>query len=292
MKVLLLGANGQVGSECRKLIPADSREVLAFTRQQADFSDPDAVFAAVIAAQPDLVVNACAYTAVDKAESESEIAHSVNAESVGAMSRACHELKIPCIHISTDYVFDGTAKTPYCEADTVSPTGVYGASKRAGEAQLLQCNPHSIILRTSWVFGLHGNNFVKTMLRLGAERDHLGVVADQFGCPTAALDLANVIVELIVKCEQGENIEWGVYHCSNQGACSWSEFAVAIFDCAIETGLLNQRPKVAPISTAQYPTPAARPAYSVLNCEKLEQLLGRPMPHWHSALKGLCLALK
>jgi len=291
MKILLFGANGQVGSECRIALNKPGWQLVSLTRQDADFSSTDSVYNSVKQCNPDIVVNACAYTAVDKAESESDLAYQVNATSVAAIGNACQELNIPTIHISTDYVFNGNSKTPYTEADPVAPTGVYGASKLAGEQQLREANPKSIVLRTSWVFGLQGNNFVKTMLRLGAQRDELGVVGDQYGCPTYAADIASVIEELVAQYQQAEQLPWGVYHYSNHGRCSWYDFALKIFECGVQEKLLPQAPKVNSITTDQYPTPAVRPASSVLNCTKLETLLGRSLPHWHQGLINVCRAL-
>jgi dTDP-4-dehydrorhamnose reductase len=293
MRVLLFGANGQVGSECQKVFQKMGWNVLAFTRKDADFSKPDAVYAKIKDIKPDVVVNACAYTAVDKAESESELANLVNAESVGAMGKACNELEIPTIHISTDYVFNGTAKAPYKEDASVAPMGVYGQSKLAGEQKLQVENPKHIILRTSWVFSANGNNFVKTMLRLGAERDELGVVGDQFGCPTYAGDIAESIAGVLVSLQEDKQFSaWGLYNCSNSGACSWYDFALATFKAGVQAELLLKAPKVNSINTNQYPTPTARPAYSVLDCTKLEALLGKTMPHWQIGLSEVCIALR
>jgi len=293
MKVLLFGANGQVGSECQKVFQKMGWDVLALTRQDADFSKPDAVYNAVKNIKPDVIVNACAYTAVDKAESEPAMANLVNADSVGAMGKACSELVIPTIHISTDYVFDGTFNTPYKEDALVAPMGVYGQSKLAGEQQLQIENPKHIILRTSWVFSAHGNNFVKTMLRVGAERDELGVVGDQFGCPTYAGDIAEAIAAFISQLQnESQTPAWGLYNCSNSGECSWFDFALAVFEAGVQSGLLSKAPKVNSITTDQYPTPTARPAYSVLDGAKLETLLGQPMPHWRVGLLQVCTALR
>jgi dTDP-4-dehydrorhamnose reductase len=292
MKILLFGSTGQVGRECIKAFESHKWNLVSLTRAHADFSDPESVYQSVIDHQPDIVVNACAYTAVDKAELEPELAHLVNAASVSAIGKACSQLDIPVVHISTDYVFDGLGVTPYCENDAVAPTGVYGSSKLLGEQQLLAAHGKSIILRTSWVFSVHGNNFVKTMLRLGRERDEVGVVADQFGCPTSAGHIARVIADMVKRHESGIALEWGIYHCSNRGECSWYDFAVAIFESGLAAGLLDKIPKVYPITTADYPTPATRPAYSVLNCERLERYLGYSMPLWTTELEDVSTALK
>jgi len=297
LNVLLFGANGQVGNECRRIFNTTEAgnkgfQLIALTRDDADFSDQSSVEKAVREYSPGIVINACAYTAVDKAETEADLAYAVNALSVAALGRACQQLGIPCIHISTDYVFDGTAEGAYSEATSVAPLGVYGGSKYEGERLLQLETEKAIILRTSWVFGVQGNNFVKTMLRLGSERDELAVVADQRGCPTFAGDIAVVIHQLVTQYREENTLPWGIYHCSNSGACSWYEFAQAIFKQAVEQGVLNKAPMVKAITTEQFPTPAKRPANSVLDCSKLEQLLGKPMPHWRSGLQQLCASLK
>lgn len=293
MKVLLFGANGQVGSECRRVFAGTGWDVAALTRNEVDFRNPKDVYAVVKTIKPDIVVNACAYTAVDKAESEPALAQLINADSVGAMAEACCELDIPTMHISTDYVFNGMSVSPYLESDSVDPTGIYGQSKLAGEQQLQLENPKNIILRTSWVFSAHGNNFVKTMLRLGTERDELGVVGDQVGCPTFAGDIAKSISAFISLLQKEKSFSaWGIYNCSNNGTSSWHDFALSIFDLGAEFGLLANAPKVNSITTDQYPTPVARPAYSVLDGRKLELLLGKPMPHWQIGLSQVITALR
>jgi dTDP-4-dehydrorhamnose reductase len=293
MKVLLFGSSGQVGSECRRVFASNGWDVLALTRNDADFCKPEDIYSVIKKIKPDVVVNACAYTAVDKAETESDIAKLVNGDSVGSIGKACSELKIPTIHISTDYVFNGRSSSPYKETDLVAPMGVYGESKLSGEHQLQIENPKHIILRTSWVFSKHGNNFVKTMLRVGAERNELRVVSDQFGCPTYAADIAETISAVITTLENELHFSgWGLYHCSNVGECSWHEFAEAIFVIAVDTGLLDKAPKVNSITTDQYPTPTVRPAYSVLDCSKLETLLGESMPSWKIGLVQVCNALR
>lgn len=292
MNVLLFGAHGQVGTACKKTFETLGWNVTALTRGDVDFCMPDTVYSAVKNTLPNIVVNACAYTAVDKAESEPEIASLVNAKSVGTMGKACHELNIPVVHISTDYVFNGSANTPYSEIDAVAPMGVYGASKLEGESLLQKETSQNIILRTSWVFSATGNNFVKTMLRLGLERDELNVVGDQFGCPTYAGDIAQVIASIISLIEKDEQFSgWGLYNCSNEGDCSWYDFARAIFETSIESKLLAKAPKVNSITTDQYPTATARPAYSVLDCSKLEKLIGTSMPNWQNGLYEVCTEL-
>lgn len=287
MRVLLFGANGQVGRACQELLSGPEFELLAVTRNEADLTRPAEAYDAVLSRAPDLVINASAYTAVDKAESEPEIAQSINVDSVAAMGKACAKLDIPMVHISTDYVFDGQGTAPYSEQCPVNPKGVYGVTKLAGEQALQQTLKKHVILRTSWVFGEHGSNFVKTMLRLGVSRPELGVVSDQIGNPTYASDIASVIVRLAGMYRDTGELPWGTYHCSNRGTCSWYDFACEIFKQAEAQLLLSTSPKVKPITTDQYPTPAARPAYSVLDCNKLERLLGAQMPHWKNGLNKM-----
>ena len=289
MKVLLFGANGQVGSECRRMFQQKGWDVISLVRGDVDFSEPIKVYEAVKAYKADIVVNACAYTAVDKAEGEAELAGLINARSVARIGKACNELNIPIIHISTDYVFDGKAKIPYTEEDMVSPLGVYGKTKLEGEQLLQKQHGKHIILRTSWVFGVQGNNFVKTMLKLAKTRDELSVVGDQFGCPTYAGDIANSIALIIEKINNTDEFsQWGIYHCSNQGETNWFDFSRMIFAEGVKAGVLDREPKVSCITTEAYPTPTARPAYSVLNCNKLERLLQQSMPSWKLGLAKAC----
>ncbi|AOS97193.1 dTDP-4-dehydrorhamnose reductase [Microbulbifer aggregans] len=287
MRVLLFGANGQVGRACQELMAGPEFELLPITRREADLSNPAEAYEAVVSREPQLVINASAYTAVDKAESEPELAQSVNGDSVAAMGKACAKVDIPLIHISTDYVFDGQGSKPYKEEDPVNPMGVYGATKLAGEQALEAGSNKVVILRSSWVFGEYGSNFVKTMLRLGASRPELGVVSDQVGKPTYATDIASVILSLTRIYRDTGDLPWGIYHCSNQGTCSWYDFACEIFNQAESQGFLESSPAVKPITTGQYPTPAARPAYSVLDCSKLERLLGAPLSHWQVGLERM-----
>ena len=293
MKILLFGANGQVGTECALAFREMGYEVIALTRKEADFCQPDDIYNIVKTIAPSIVVNACAYTAVDKAETEPGTAKLVNSDSVGSLAKACAELNIVTLHISTDYVYNGKSLSPYREDDPVAPLGVYGQTKLDGETKVIVANPQHIILRTSWVYSAQGNNFVKTMLRLGSERTELGVVNDQFGCPTYAADIAKVLCELIVKIKQDPKFDaWGVYHCCNSGKSSWYDFAVAIFKVGLDSKILSKAPQVNGIPTEQYPTPAKRPEYTVLDCTKLERLLGYQMPHWQHGLFKVCKQLR
>ena len=285
MKVALFGAAGQVGTDCVNTLRQTSYDVLALTRKDADFSRPHQVASLLAQLKPDIVVNACAYTAVDRAEEESELADLVNHHSVLAMAKVCSQASIPLVHLSTDYVFDGTATQPYQENSLVQPLGVYGKTKLAGELAVRQSMEHYIILRTSWVFGENGRNFVKTMLRVGQQRDQLKVVDDQIGRPSYVGDIVSVIQRFLDTYQQDGRLPWGVYHCSSEGELSWYEFAKAIFEEASSTGVLQKQPKVLPIPSAEYPTPAPRPAYSVLATEKLTEFMGMPLPSWRQGLQ-------
>ena len=292
ISVLLFGAAGQVGSDCLTALQEVGFPVIPITRKQVDFAQAESVMTAVKIAQPNVVINACAYTAVDKAEEEPLLADQINHKSVDALAQVCNELSIPLIHISTDYVFDGKAKEPYKEEDLVNPASVYGQTKLAGERAIQNQLVQHIILRTSWVFGEHGHNFVKTMLRLGAERDQLKVVHDQLGCPTYVGDIVSTIVFLCEKLDQDENLPWGVYHCCSKGVVSWYEFACAIFDEAKKKELLMNVPDVIPIPTSGFPTPAPRPAYSVLQTNKLCRLLDQALPSWQVGLSKMINFMK
>lgn len=282
-KVLVTGAKGQVGSELVKLAPAGFT-VIGLGSAQLDITDQNQVNAVVALHQPDLIINAAAYTSVDKAESDAGTAYAVNELAVAWLAQAAAQANIPLFHISTDYVFDGESTTPYKETDPVNPQSVYGASKLAGEQVLATTLNKHIILRTSWVFGVQGNNFVKTMLRLAKERDELSVVADQHGCPTSAISIAQVLWQLAENYKQDKSLPWGIYHFSNAPACTWHEFAMEIFQQAKEKGLIDKLPKVNAITTAEYPTPAKRPSWSVFSNSKIEILIEKLAPKWQREL--------
>lgn len=274
--ILVTGGNGQVGWE---LARRGASKVRALTHADLDITNAGDVGAAVARAR--LVVNAAAYTAVDKAESERERAFAVNEIGPRNLADACAARGIPLIHISTDYVFDGAKHGAYVEDDAVAPLGVYGASKLAGERAILQAGAKAVILRTAWVYGAHGHNFVKTMLRLGAERDTLRIVADQHGCPTSAADLADAILALADRLlDRPDPAAFGVFHCVGEGPTTWHGFAQAIFTAAAPA----KTPQLVPIATADYPTPARRPANSVLDCGKLTRVHGITLRPWGAAL--------
>ena len=234
--------------------------------------------------QPRLVINAAAYTNVEGAESEPDMAMSINRDGPANIARLCAEYRIPLIHISTDYVFDGTKDSPYCETDPVSPTGVYGQSKAAGETALRANLDNYIILRTAWLYSPHGQNFVKTMLRLACEKAEVAVVSDQYGCPTSAADLAEAILIITDRIGQDLAIKWGTYHYCGEGIISWYEFALAI----VQIGQRYEQKmtgRVVPIKSAEYPTRAARPAYSALNCDRIRNQFGISTNPWRDSLE-------
>ncbi|MDR7133839.1 dTDP-4-dehydrorhamnose reductase [Lysobacter niastensis] len=291
MKLLLLGANGQVGHELRRSL-APLGEVVATTRsglldegiacERFDLADLDAIGHLIERVHPDVVVNAAAYTAVDKAEDEAVAAFLTNAQGPGRLAEACAARGIDLVHYSTDYVFDGQGTRPYREDDPTAPLGVYGESKLAGEQAIVASGVRHLILRTAWVYGLYGQNFLRTMLRVGAERDELRVVADQRGCPTPAWLIADVTAKVL---QQGIATP-GVRHLVTAGETSWHGFAEAIFDEAVANGALTRRPVVHAITTADYPTRAQRPAYSVLDCRRLCDEFAISLPDWRSALSA------
>ena len=287
MKVLLTGAGGQLGQALIASAP-QGLELVATSRQELDLADPEACRGAVEQHQPDWVLNAGAYTAVDKAESEPELAHAVNAGAPEAFARALDQRGGRLLHISTDFVFNGTQGTPYQSEQTRDPLGVYGASKAAGEAavqSILGTDGRGLILRTSWVIGPVGKNFALTMLRLHRERDQLGVVADQVGCPSSTLNLAMACwrsLEVAAERELPAVMQW-----SDAGAASWYDVAVAVGRIGAELGLIDRPAEVQPITTADYPTPAKRPAYSLLDCTRTRAALELEGEHWQQALKAV-----
>ena len=285
MKVLLTGAGGQLGQALIASAP-EGIELLATSRQQLDLADPEACGSAVEQHQPDWVLNAGAYTAVDKAESEPELAHAVNAGAPEAFARALDQQGGRLLQISTDFVFNGTQGTPYQPEQARAPLGVYGASKAAGEAAvqtIFGAGGRGLILRTSWVIGPVGKNFALTMLRLHRERDQLGVVADQVGCPTSTLNLAQACWQTL-QIADDRNVP-AMMHWSDAGAASWYDVAVAVGQIGADLGLIDTPAAVQPITTADYPTPAERPAYSLLDCTATRAALELNGEHWQQALK-------
>ncbi|CAI2433227.1 TPA: dTDP-4-dehydrorhamnose reductase [Serratia fonticola] len=264
MKVLLTGAKGQLGRCFSDRCPA-GWDILATDSDTLDITNLEQVREIAVAYQPNFIVNAAAYTAVDKAEVEHDIAALINDIGPKNLATVAKEVGARLVHISTDYVFDGEATTPYIEDAATNPLGVYGQTKLNGELAVSQVQPEALIIRTAWVFSEYGNNFVKTMLRLAQGRERLGIVADQRGCPTYAGDIASAVITLLQKQAPG-----GIYHFCGDSEVAWSEFAEIIFSAALEQGVLALAPIVEGITTEQYPTPAKRPKYSVLNCEKIQ----------------------
>jgi len=280
----VIGKSGQVASALLRLAGEHGQDIIARGRPQLDLVKPSSIEKFFDDVRPRIVVNAAAFTAVDKAETDRENAFSINALGPGVLARACAEADIPLIHISTDYVFDGSNTTPYKETDLRKPLGVYGASKAAGEVAVAAATPRHIILRTAWVYGVEGNNFVHTMLRLGREREELGVVSDQHGTPTFADDIASAVFHIIarLKSKPPDAALWGIYHLTGGGETTWHGFAKEIFRLAEDRGI--KPVKLNPITTADYPTPARRPAYSVLDCSKIESTFAIKPEPWENAL--------
>ena len=287
MKVLVTGSNGQVGYCLVQQLRQQNADFLALDRDQLDITQRQAVWQTVSDYRPDVIINAAAHTAVDKAESEAEQAFAINRDGAAYLAEAAQQIGAAMLHISTDYVFDGQATQPYTETDATAPQGVYGQSKLAGEQAVLAACSRSIILRTAWVFGEHGHNFVKTMLRLGRERDSLGIVSDQHGAPTYAGDIAAALLHIAHHITQGKPTEYGIYHFSGKPYVSWYQFAEAIFQQAQQQGILANTPQLIAIATPDYPTPAKRPANSCLQLDKIQQAFGISPSDWQQALTQL-----
>ena len=292
-KILLTGINGQVG---HALLPKLSHyQVVALSRHELDLSNQDEIRRIVREIKPNLIINPAAYTAVDKAESEPELAYAINAQAPQILAEEAARLGAALIHFSTDYVYDGAKISPYVETDAVNPVGVYAKSKLAGEAAIRALGPPHLILRTSWVYGAYGKNFLKTILRLAAERDSLRVVADQIGAPTSSESIADALVDLIQKWQPAQENQSGIYHLTNAGSTAWHGFACEIIkeynELGIAPALKTSMENIAAISTADYPTPAARPANSGLDNTKLKQTFGIELPTWQQALQQVMRSL-
>ena len=284
MKLLIIGSKGQLGSELVRKCKRNDFSFLALDLPEFNITDPSQVEKTLADFKPSIVINASAYTNVDKAETEPEIAFSVNSDGPANLSVYCDKNRIPIIHISTDYVFDGSKGQAYTESDPVSPLGVYGKSKEEGESKLRSILKQHIILRTSWLYGAYGNNFLKTMLRLGNEKKIIKVVSDQYGCPTCAADLAEAVVDISKQITQNPKIFWGTYHYCGLGITTWHKFAKAIFEIAGQ----YQNYKVSSveaITTAQYPTRTKRPAFSALDCNLINKNFGITQKPWQGSLK-------
>jgi dTDP-4-dehydrorhamnose reductase len=286
VKVLITGKGGQLAWELENSVGGDHQLIL-LSRKELDISDADSIEQSIVLYQPDLVINAAAYTAVDKAETEQERAFAVN--DIGAKNLAFASKKhgVRLLHVSTDFVFDGTKTTPYQTDDAVNPLGVYGASKLAGDLGVMQILPNSVIVRTAWVYSQHGNNFVKTMLRLMAEKPQLGIVYDQIGTPTWAAGLAKWLWAVAEKPDMT-----GVFHWTDAGVASWYDFAVAIQELGIEKGLLIKAIPITAIPGTDYPTPAKRPSFSVMDKTSAESAVGIKTVHWRQQLSSMMDGLK
>ncbi|MBD0787952.1 dTDP-4-dehydrorhamnose reductase [Vibrio sp. Y2-5] len=286
MRVLITGCNGQVG-HCLTERLKSKAEILALDYEGLDITDQQAVSKTVADFKPDYIINAAAHTAVDRAEQEVELSNAINRDGPQYLAEAAQQVNAVILHISTDYVFDGESEQPYREVDQTAPQGVYGQSKLAGELAVAQnCSQH-LILRTAWVFGEHGNNFVKTMLRLAQTRDELNIVDDQFGGPTYARDIADALIAMIVYVEQGQKPEWGVYHFAGMPYTSWYGFASQIFQLAESKGVVANQPTIKAIPTSAYATSAKRPANSRLDCSKIFNQFGIKPSDWQTALENI-----
>ena len=286
MKILLTGKNGQVGFElAKKLITLG--EVIATDREELDLTNTDAIRAFIDQTKPDIIINPVAYTAVDKAESEPEMAYQINVTAPEVLAEKASELNIPLVHFSTDYVFDGLKKEPYIEIDVTNPQSVYGKTKCEGEEKVRKHSKH-IILRTSWVFGSHGNNFLKTILRLIQDKASLNIVSDQWGSPTSSSMLADVTFKIVDMIFKNKNFkDFGTYHVTSEGGTNWQEYASLIANEAIQLGCkIKCMPhQISPILTSEYPTTAKRPLNSRLNTDKLKKTFMLELPDWKSEVK-------
>jgi len=279
MKFLVTGANGQLGRETVLGLRSKNAEVVAIGRKELDFGQPERVADAIAAHGADWVINCAAYTQVDRAEDEAETAFRVNRDSARAVAEGVRRSGGRLLHVSTDFVFDGEQSRPYREDDACNPLGVYGQSKHEGEVLIQESLPEAIIVRTAWVFGLHGKSFMSTMLRLGAEREEISVVDDQVGTPTATDDLFNAMWVLT------QADESGVFHFTNEGVASWYDFAHATITTARELGAAMKARRVRPIPSKDFPTKARRPHFSVLDKQKIRAVLEKPIPHWTESLE-------
>jgi len=286
MRILLTGAKGQLGWEILKQAPGSACDCIGIDIAEADLTDPGQVDRVMDATRPDLLIHGAAYTQVDAAETDVQAAFAVNRDAAAHLAAACAAAHIPMVHISTDFVFDGKKSTPYVETDPVAPLSVYGRSKAAGEEVVRQALDRHLIIRTAWMYGLHGHNFVKSMLRLGRENRQLRVVSDQIGCPTFAADLADALLTVCRRIQNQSQVPWGTYHLCGRGSVSWHGFAQRIFEIAHHLDLVPDV-EVTPISTREYPTAAPRPAFSVMSCEKIHTGFGIEPPPWQDSLEKM-----
>lgn len=287
-KLLITGANGQVGFILSQKLKNEAKhEVLALAHGELDITNKEAVLSIVDSFDPDVIINCAAYTDVDKAESKIKLAYDVNANGVKYLAEAANRCNATILHISTDYVFDGGKTDKYTEKDIIHPISVYGSSKAKGDTILLSLSSKAIILRTSWVFGEHGNNFVKTMLGLAKSKDTLAVVSDQIGGPTYAKDVATALIYIAEQIIEDENIRYGIYNFAGEPCVSWYDFSKTIFEEAVSQNVLEKSPLVNAITTADYLTPAKRPLNSCLDLTKIQQVFGIQPSDWQAALKNI-----
>ena len=285
LKVLLTGAGGQLGADTARAFSGEYA-LAAFDSRGLDITDREKVFDTVKAEAPGVIINCAAYTKVDKAEEEPERAFAVNRDGARNIAEAAASVNAVLLHISTDFVFDGIKPAPYVEVDPTNPLGVYGESKLRGEWEIIKSFQRHIIIRVSWLYGTGGHNFVKTILKYAAERETLRVVYDQVGGPTWTADLAGALLR-VVKAVEENRAPYGVYHYSNEGVASWYDFALSIVEEALVLGAPIKCSTVEPILTHEWPTPARRPPYSVLNKDKIKETFGLKVPHWRTSLKGM-----
>ena len=287
-KFLITGANGQIGfALTQRLRIEKGHDILALKHSELDITNKNAVLSLVDSFKPNIIINGAAYTHVDRAETEESLVHDVNVKGLKYLAEAANRVNASILHISTDYVFDGYKKGKYTESDITCPLSVYGKSKAEGDKVLLSLVSRVIILRTSWVFGEHGNNFVKTMIGLAKKHDTLNVVADQIGGPTYAGDIADTLVQIAEKIIRGESIEYGIYHFSGEPYVSWCDFAKVILAEAVSQNVLEKVPFVNEITTADYPSLAKRPANTCLDLTKIQQAFGIKPSDWRNALKNI-----
>lgn len=287
MKILVTGAKGQLGWELMRRAGEGDFMVTGVDLPEVDLCDGTQVGDAITATQPDLIINAAAYTNVDGAESDRELCYRVNEAVPRRLAICCREAGIPFIHISTDFVFHAHCSTPWKPDDQASPRGVYAESKTAGEAAVREELAEHLIVRTAWLYGIRGGNFVKTMLTLARDRQEIGVVADQVGCPTFAGDLADLLLVMAAKLRAGEALDWGTYHFCGGGSTTWHGLAEAAIKLAREKQIDLKLQNIKALTTAEYPTPAVRPAYSVLDCSKIETTLGITITPWKATLEAV-----
>ncbi|MES2579214.1 MAG: dTDP-4-dehydrorhamnose reductase [Pseudomonadota bacterium] len=296
-KILLTGVNGQVGHALQNRLT--QHEVIALNREQLDLSDSAAIRRVVQMIQPDLIINPAAYTAVDKAEIEPDLAYAINAIAPQVLAEEAAKLNVALIHFSTDYVYDGSKTSAYIETDVVNPLSIYGKSKLAGENAIVAVGLPHLILRTSWVYGAYGKNFLKTIIRLASERESLRIVADQYGAPTSSESIADAVASLLTAWQPKNISQTGVYHLTNQGKTSWHGFSCAIVDEYNRLVVSKNLPplkasveNIAGITTAEYPTPAVRPANSSLNNDQLNQVFNVALPDWQTGLQQVMQSIK